>query len=144
MVDISVVVGKLHDFETADAIADYFQHYGIKAMPQEARSCAISQFVQQETGLSSDDVMTTTREVNLQKTVRVESEEGTYEFQEDVWSMQHTHAMAHFVRNFDLGKYPFLVMEGYEVSDQDIDPDLYEYCSCLHCERERYYPSKKN
>lgn len=138
MADISVVVEKLHGFETADDIAEYFREYGIQAFPQEARSCAISQFVEMETG-AAGNIITTTREISLQETVVENLEDGEeYTYEQDVWSMTHSHAMVEFVRNFDSGRYPFLVVNGYEFDPNYDEMDMIYYCSCDKCVESRY------
>lgn len=108
MVDIGVVVDKLHGFETADEIADFFRYRGIKAYPQEARSCAISQFVAEETGLAGH-IVTTTRDLSVQEVVKG----SQYEYYEELYCMEHSAAMVEFIRKFDTGAYPDLVADGF-------------------------------
>lgn len=128
MADFDIVVEKLHSFENADDLADYFRQYGVLAKPQEARSCAISVFVGIETG-ETGNVITSTREITIQETIL--DHDGDF-YQVDRGAIQHTHTMVEFVRNFDTGKYPFLVEEGYEY-DTAIDVESSLYCYCKEC-----------
>lgn len=108
MADFDVVIEKLHSFETADELAEFFQGYGIKAQPKKARSCAITKFVMEETGL--EDVLTTGSHVSvlrrdvLTMDVLIEAKENN------------TPAMAHFVYKFDTNQYPDLVEPGEDGS----------------------------
>lgn len=101
MADFSVVIDKLHSFETADDLADFLRGYGIKAQPKRSRSCAITKFVMEETGL--EDVLTTGLHVSvlgrdaLTLDVFIETKENN------------TPAMTHFVYKFDTNQYPDLV-----------------------------------
>ena len=131
MADFGVIIEKLHSFETADAIADYFREYGIKAVPQEARSCAITQFVKAE--IDQDYIVSTsTRDVTLYELKTHEDENGWGErtYEDEIQCVNHTEAMQQFVYNFDKGRYMFLVEEGAEFNPNfDEDPD----CGCPSC-----------
>lgn len=118
MADFDVVVDKLKNFETADDMAEFFRGYGIVAEPRNARSCAISKFVTEETGLTG--VTTSMSSV----TVYADEEET----RADKYS-QHTYAMAEFVDKYDKGYYPDLVEKGYEI---EFNPS-YEACKCPGC-----------
>lgn len=127
MADLNVVVEKLQSFETADDLADYFKQYGIKASPQKANACAISVFVEIETG-EVGNIMTSTRELSLRETL---IDDDGYEYEVSRAEFQHSHAMAQFVRKFDSGKYPFLIEDNaqydYEYNSDD------GYCFCVTC-----------
>lgn len=104
MADLSVVMDKLHGFETADDLAEFFRGYGIKAKPRNSMSCAISQFVKEETGLS--DVETGMKSVTIYK-----NHSG-----EIVDCIVNTIAMRDFVDSYDRGGYSDLVEEGCKVA----------------------------
>lgn len=53
MADLNVVMEKLHSFETADDLAEFFRGYGIKAVPCNAKECVISRSIMEETGAKS-------------------------------------------------------------------------------------------
>ena len=131
MADLNIVVEKLHSFEDADDLADYFRQYGIQARPQESRACAITAFVEIETG-EVGNIMTSTREITLRETMK---DSFGYDQEMDVAVIQHTHAMVQFVRNYDTGKYPFLVEDGYEYDPNGIDFEGH-YCYCMECRPE--------
>ena len=118
MADLNVVVDKLQSFETADDLADFFRGYGIVAQPRNARACAISKFVVEETGLSG---VTT----NMSSICIYKDEEET----QMVNQVPHTDAMEDFVDRYDKGYYPELVEQGYEV---DFNPN-YGSCDCPGC-----------
>jgi hypothetical protein len=103
MADIDVVMDKLHNFESADDLAEYFEDYGIIARPRHTRSCAIAQFVSIETGRPI---------VVAGHALRIEDENGAL-----IEYIRHTEAMAQFVQNYDYGRYPNLIEKGYEVHD---------------------------
>lgn len=128
MADLSVVMDKLQGFETAEDLADFFRGYGIKAQPRNARMCAISQFVVEETGL--EGIVTNTECV----THYMEddgNEDYDYEYQA-IYSSPHTQAMEEFVKNYDRGYYPDLVTPGCEVSDYTTE----DYgCQCSVCQK---------
>ena len=127
MADFDVVVDKLHGFETAEELAELFRSYGIKAIPTEARSCAISQFVEMETGILGQ-VVTSTRDISLMQKMY---DQGL-EYDETIATFEHTDAMMHFVCQFDSGAYPDLIEDGYEPSEG-------YYCFCSSCNPEGYY-----
>ena len=103
MVEFAVVMDKLSSFDTADDLADFFRGYGIKAQPRNARACAISQFVTEETGLKG--IVTNTTAV----TVYTDEMEQYCSFHQN-----HTEAMMDFVERYDMGYYPDLIQNGYE------------------------------
>lgn len=113
MVDISVVHEKLSGFETADELAEFFRNYGIVAQPRNARACAITKFVEIETG--ERNVITSTN------ALRLENEDG-----EQLCSFPHTSAMADFVEMYDKGCFSDLVEEGYEIEESS-------YNCCPEC-----------
>lgn len=110
MADFSVIVGKLHDFETAEDLAEYFRYCEIKAKPRSARECAISKFVESETG-EVGKIVTNNSNVSVRA-------EGGLGFSECI---EHTKAMTDFVRRYDLGFYPELVEDGFAF----LDPKFY-------------------
>lgn len=114
MTDLSVVIEKLHGFETADDLADFFRSYGIVAQPRDARSCAVSRFVASETGL----VPTT----NMSAITFYEDESEEF----NTLSYSHTDAIRMFVDQYDRGAYPDLIEKGYEISTE-------KYC-CEACD----------
>lgn len=117
MVDFSVVIDKLHGFEKADDMAGFFRGYGIQAEPGNARTCAITQFIMEETGLPV--VSTTLQYVSV------------YEDEEEMLPSQivlNTDVMQAFVKNFDAGIYPYLIESGYE---SDCVQEDWE-CPCCH------------
>jgi hypothetical protein len=120
MADVGVVMEKLHSFETADDIAGYFMDYGIKAEPQKARSCAISQFVEIETGYS---VCTGSNKlfVDLEENAVLRGLGDYY---------KHTPAMAEFVQNYDKGMYPELIVDGFKFKCTSITG----HCICRMCD----------
>lgn len=104
MVELSVVMEKLCNFETADSLAEYFHGCGILAQPRNARFCPIAQFVTMETGLSGVVVNA--------NTVRVENEDG-----EQLVVHPNSDAMTDFVERYDRGHYPDLIEAGYEINE---------------------------
>lgn len=118
MADFSVVVDKLHQFETADEIADYFRYYGIKANVQDARSCAISEFVQRETGLEGRVITSTTSLALIA--------EGAMVWDDATVEVEHTKAMHQFVKKFDSGAYPDLL-------NCEVQQEIWD-CVC-YCEK---------
>lgn len=118
MADFGVVVDKLQSFETADDLADFFRGYGIVAQPQNARACAISKFVTEETGL--DGVTTSMSSLTVYK-----DEEETMISEHVI----HTNAMEEFVEKYDKGYYPELIEKGYEIEFNS----LYAVCDCSGC-----------
>lgn len=123
MADIDVVMEKLYSFETADDLADYFKHYGIKAEPHAARHCAISKFVQEETGIK--EVVTSSEDISVYKVV----DDGRVSYEKQICAFEHSPAMVEFVRKFDRCDYMDLVDTGYlPVEEYNCgDPD------CMAC-----------
>lgn len=114
MADISVVADKLQGFESADDLAEFFRGYGIIAQPMNARACAITKFVEVETG--EKNVITTTT------AVIIEDEDG-----EEIYSLRNTEAMAAFIKAYDTGTYPDLIEAGFE-KDIYVGDDNCECC----------------
>lgn len=105
MADFEVVLDKLHQFETADDIADYFRNYGIQAKRGSAMHCAISQFINIETGNVDGTVFTSPMEISLYSS----------DIEPPIRSTN-TAAMMQFIVNYDRGFYPDLV-------DQETEKD---------------------
>lgn len=116
MADLGVVLDKLSGFESADDLAAFLIGYGIVATPQDARQCAISQFIRTETGEAG--IITTTFGISIEK-----NDINSLPYQEQVF--KHTNAMKEFVRGFDRNAYPELVEDGYDFDEGT--------CSCWHC-----------
>src|ERR1051325_7893263 len=98
MADFEVVIDKLHGFETAEDIAEYFRHYGIKGTVANATACAITRFIEEETGevgqySTSPSFVTKIGNNNIM----------------NMASIRNTTAMVEFIHKFDLGKFPELV-----------------------------------
>src|ERR1051325_6328140 len=112
MADFDVVVDKLHSLESADEIADLLRSYGIKAYPQEARSCAISKFVEMETG-KVGRIITSTECITVNEVIGPLSDYVYDVYEQTTEMISHSPAMHRFVRKFDSGAYPDLIVEGY-------------------------------
>lgn len=97
MIDFTVAYDKLAQFETADDIAEYMESCGIKATRGQMRSCAVSQWMKEQTGtiIRTGVSSITTYDVN-----------DSY-----VDSFMVNSVVADFIRNFDYGDYPQLVVE---------------------------------
>lgn len=102
MADLSVVMDKLHGFETADDLAEFFRGYGIKAIPMSSSSCAVSKFVVEETGLFN--ILTDSISVTHYR---------DFVLEEICNKIPHTDVIKEFVGLYDRGCYPDLVKEGY-------------------------------
>jgi hypothetical protein len=116
-VSLGVVIDKLHSFETADEIADYFRSCGIVAEPMEGHKCAISKFIETETG-EVGRIMTTISHVELNSV----SENDIYIITDE--RFENTPAMRRFIRKFDLGYYKDLIIEGFNFENG---------CHCSDC-----------
>ena len=103
MIDFDVAYDKLASLETADEIADLFRDYGIKAVPQEARACAITVWMEGMTGLH---ISTGVKSMKI-----VIPEAGDPLDYKSIASTlrQHSPAMEHFVAKFDSREYPDLI-----------------------------------
>lgn len=111
-VDLNVVIDKLHSFETAADLAEFFRGYGIVAQPRDASACAITKFVMEETGLPF--VRTNSF------AIRFYDAEEDYDGLELLKEFQHTKAMVQFVDNYDRGHYPDLIKPGYEINSTGV------------------------
>jgi hypothetical protein len=120
MTDFDIVVKQLHGFETADEIAEYLQNYGITAEPMNAKTCALTKFVEAETG-ATGRIITTVYSISLNDPL---SEEWMADV--PICVENHTEALKDFVNKFDSNFYPSLVEDGYEWAD---DGD----CDCPSC-----------
>lgn len=102
MIDFQVAFDKLASLETADDLAELFRDHGVKARPADSRSCAITVWLEDQTGLN---VATNT------SYVRVVTAIGHYEYEDDrdIAPRQLSPAMAEFVRRFDAFMYPDLM-----------------------------------
>lgn len=109
MADLSVVMDKLHGFESSEDLAEFFRGYGIKARPKNSRACAISQFVLEETGLFN--ILTDSRSVTHYR-----DERST----EICNKIPHTDAMAEFIGLYDTGCYPDLVEKNYPTPQSQV------------------------
>lgn len=121
MADFNVIIDKLHGFETADELADYFRYCGIKAIPGDARSCAITVFVEDEMGVSGQ-IVTSTDCIELHEEVVESYGHGYTEVRQMI---RHTDAMKKFVKAFDKEEYPELIIDGYE--------SVISGCMCYSC-----------
>lgn len=101
MIDFTVAYDKLAQFETANEIAEYLKDCGIKANKREPNSCAISMWMNQQTGLLIRTGTFWTRVTA--------DERGNVTLAKEYL----TDAMTDFVIKFDKGKYPELV-NGFE------------------------------
>ena len=124
MADFRTVMDKLHSFDSADDLAEFLRGYGVKAEPSNAKACAISKFVEMETDVPSGNITTTTEAVTL--SVR-HVDYDDYEFNEDLDVVFHNEALIEFVRAFDRGAYPDLVVDGYTFPGEG-------YCNCSVCQ----------
>lgn len=114
MADLNVVMDKLHGFETADDLAEFFRGYGILARPSCATECAISKFIIEEADILQQDITTTQDSVAV--FIPMESEGLTIRSTRFTKvDFPNTDAMAEFVERYDAGYYPLLVEKGYEV-----------------------------
>ncbi len=104
MADITVIMDKLNSFETSIDLALFFQGYGIKAWPRNARLCPISKFVMAETD-EEWSVSTRSHEIVI------------YDDADELQVMdryEHSSAMVDFVDLYDRGYFPSLIEEGYK------------------------------
>ncbi len=104
MADVSVVMEKLRSFETPNDLAEFFQGYGIKARPRNARMCPITKFVMEETRLRLQHVATYVEHLAVYNCQESELEEA----------YAHSGAMIDFIEMYDAGQFPSLIEEGYE------------------------------
>lgn len=93
MIDPTVVMDKLRNFETADELAAYFKEEGVKGVRATASSCPIALYFTQHTG----------KKVTVSSRIKIwESEVQMGE------SFGHTPATEKFIDLFDEGFYPEL------------------------------------
>ena len=110
MIDFEVAYDKLAGLETADEIADLMRDYGIKAEPCESRKCAISVWMEGQTGLSVSTNLAYTRAIIVN---RLDDDGMEYYIDHPgIEEKDHTEAMAKFIENFDTYKYPDLIKRG--------------------------------
>lgn len=91
----------LTEFEDVESMVELFREYGIKAHPGSSTSCAISQYIRDETGLYTS---------SSPRSINVWAEDLDY-----TDSAITTVTMREFILAYDTGEYPDLVEEGYEV-----------------------------
>lgn len=106
MIDFQVAFDKLASLESADEIADFFRYEGIKAVPANSRACAITVWMEKQTGLNIATNSVVTRPVDV-----VLGNDGCPDYKEILGApYQHlTPTMAEFVFRFDCDHYPDLV-----------------------------------
>lgn len=100
MVDISVVMDKLHSFKTVEDLAEFFRGYSIKAIPRKARECIITKFIMEETGLE--------KVATGHATIIIILDEGSIQ-------IKNTEVMCQFIEWYDSFGYPDLIEEEYKV-----------------------------
>lgn len=98
MIDFGVARDKLAWMETADELADFFRHEGIKATPGCSDSCAIAVWMQNQTG---------------DKDVRVSHADMWVGCYGEGAFAEHTKAMKQFTVAFDSGAFPDLIKEEF-------------------------------
>ena len=99
MINPQTAFEKLAQFDTADEIAQYLQHLGIKGHRTSSTHCPISQFMSERTGLvvSTGSAVRTFANVEYWKALE-------HNFKAPV-----TDAMCDFIARFDRGRYPELI-----------------------------------
>jgi hypothetical protein len=102
--DINVAYDKLTQFESADEIADFFTEYNVKAIPGEAKTCAIAKWIENETG---ESVYVFHMGIDTADNWKANTDPNK-EFQYPL-----TDAMHSFIKKFDSEHYPQL-LEGVE------------------------------
>lgn len=103
MIDPQVAFDELAQFDSADEIAEYLQHLGIKGTRYSPYSCPISQFMSETTGLSAATS-------SLVRTFTSAEDMGLYKHN---FSEYATEAIRAFIWRFDRCDYPELVaLEG--------------------------------
>ena len=105
MVDFYVAYDKLAQFKTADELADFFRHEGVKGFMHERRTCPIANWMKMQTGLeisAASDIVDLTPIVNG---------DGTLNEAATSSRAMATYAMVGFMQNFDNCHYPSLVDE---------------------------------
>src|ERR1700745_2209626 len=100
-VDFNVAFEKLAQFESAEDLADFFISYQVKAVPSYSDKCAITVWMEGQTGHSIRTNMNSVRAVTDKPGSPLETVPGTFN--------SLTEAMADFVKEFDSGKYPDLI-----------------------------------
>lgn len=104
MIDFHVAADKLAGFQTADEIAEYLQHEGIKAYQQAGDSCAISVYMNNLTG---QKVFTGGQTMFLNPP---SMRDGCIDLSESEDHHPLSSPMKQFITNFDSGLYPDLVL----------------------------------
>lgn len=97
MIDFQVAFDKLAQFETADELADFLLNEGIKAVPADANSCAISAWMKRTT--EGEKIYTNTYSISEYS-----------DSQEDaIHRASTTQPMIDFIVDFDMCRYPALI-----------------------------------
>lgn len=101
MIDPQVAFDKLAQFDSANEIAEYLLHLGIKGHRTSSTHCAISQFMSERTGLV----------VSTGSAVRTFTDTKHWKALEHNFKAPATDAMKDFIFRFDGGGYPELEAE---------------------------------
>lgn len=99
MIDIQVLVDKLNNFESAEAIRAFMGEQGIKAFRGDAHSCVIARWIERE----SEQLVAVAPLCMYMRTEDEDLTGGTsYDFAKPVFD---------FITNFDLKHYPELIAD---------------------------------
>ena len=105
MIDFGVAYDKLAQFETSDEIAEFLKFEGVKAKVGDTRSCAISVWMKNITGLGIRTNFSSVRAVDETQMIGSRNIEGL--------ERSLTVVLRTFVSKFDNGWYPELLQEDY-------------------------------
>ena len=115
MIDFLVAYDKLASLESADEIANLMLDYGVKAVPSDSQSCAVSVWMTEQTGLAVATNCSVVREVAMLTAEEVEWDYtglGYKDIPDTPNFKAHTPAMREFIDKFDTRKYPNLIKGG--------------------------------
>ena len=118
-VDIGVLVDKLDGFETSQEIAQFLQSQGITARRRRPDSCAITQWIKQES--DNENIQTYIERDWSGNREFGEIRDGNYDVGFDAFHgaiYRTSEVVAQFIREFDNGQYPDLIDWGWE-NDND-------------------------
>jgi hypothetical protein len=100
MIDFTVAYDKLSSLETADEIAQFLVSQGVKARRSDPSSCAVSEWMKGQTGLSI--------RTNFGSIRAVKEDIDRIPFTIEGTEHSHNLALSDFIFKFDRGDYPEL------------------------------------
>ncbi len=97
----------LEGFQTADEVADYFRGLGIKAVPDEADRCPVSEYMRQN-GANSSETLTYQGMYSVEEEFTINE---NWEYVNIFEVVEHPIHITEFIRGFDNGIYPDLEIQ---------------------------------